>query len=73
METVLGVLIDLELNFENHISNIIRMFCATAQFKKREKHPCRSVTFTISNTPQWVLFTFVQMVPNHGAHQNVVK
>ena len=46
METLLGVLIDLELNFENHISNIIRMFCATAQFKKREKDPCRCVTFS---------------------------
>ena len=43
------------------------------QFKKREKHPWRSVTFsntksntkacnfTKSNTPLWVLFTFFNM------------
>ena len=29
------------------------------QFKKREKHPWRSVTF--SNTPSWMFFTFFKL------------
>ena len=32
------------------------------QFKKREKHPWRSVNFnTKINTPTWVLFTFLKL------------
>ena len=30
------------------------------QFKKREKHPWRIVTFK-SNTPPWVFFTFLKL------------
>ena len=33
----------------------------SAQFKKREKHPWRSDTFTKSNTHLWVLLTFFKM------------
>ena len=31
------------------------------QFKKREKHPCRSVNFSKTNTPPWVFFTFLKL------------
>ena len=46
------------------------------QFKKREKHPCRSVTlvklqteacnFTNSNIPPWVFFMFFRL---HNGYQ----
>ena len=47
------------------ICDALRDLVPWAQFKKREKHPWRSVTFseacnfTKSNTPPWVFFTFL--------------
>ena len=42
---------------------IVEVVCgalvAFAQFKKREKHPWKTVTF--SNTPLWVFFTFFKL------------
>ena len=38
-----------------------------AQFKKREKHPWRSVTF--SKVADQSVFKIVQMVPNRAKHQ----
>ena len=34
------------LNFQFHISDALRDLVAFAQFKKREKHPWRSVNFS---------------------------
>ena len=35
----------------------LRDLVLCAQFKKREKHPWRSVNFSKINTPPWVFFT----------------
>ena len=51
----------------NCICNALRGLVPFVQFKKREKHPRRSVTFskvagfTKSNTPPWVFFTFFKL------------
>ena len=61
------------------------MFCAIwyhfVQFKKREKHPRNSVTyskfqakacnFTKSGTPPWMFFTFLILYKWYQAAQNV--
>ena len=44
----------------------LRDLVPLVQFKKREKHPGRSITFskvagTKSNTPPWVFFTFLKL------------
>ena len=51
------------------ICNALRNSVPFLQFKKREKHPWRSVTcskvagfFTKSNTPPWVFFTFLKFL-----------
>ena len=52
------------LSFSFAASNVcgaLRDLGLGAQFKKREKHPWRSVTFSKSNTPPWVFFTFFKL------------
>ena len=53
-----------------YVCDALRDFLSFEQFKKREKHPWRSVTFskvgvvcsfTKSNTPPWVFFTFLKL------------
>ena len=56
-----------------HIGDALRDLVPSVQFKKREKHPWRSVTFSKvakktllkkfakSNTPPWVFFTFFKL------------
>ena len=45
----------------------LRNLVPSVQFKKREKHPRRSIThegacnFTRINTPPWVFFTFLKL------------
>ena len=45
-----------------NLCDALRNLVPFVQFKKREKHPWRSVilacNFTKSNTPPWVFFTF---------------
>ena len=44
------------------ICDALRDFVPFVQFKKRGKHPWRSVNFsTKSNTPLWVFFTFFKL------------
>ena len=48
------------------------------QFKKREKHPWRSVTFskvtgTKSNTPPWVFFTLLKLYKWYQIAQNTIN
>ena len=44
------------------LCDILRDLVPLVQFKKREKHPWRSLTFsTKSNTPPWVFFTFLKL------------
>ena len=43
------------------ISHALRDFALFVQFKKREKHPWRSVNFSKVNTPPWVFFTFLKL------------
>ena len=47
-------------------SDVLRDLLPILQFKKREKHPLRSITFSKvagykSNTPPWLLFTFFKL------------
>ena len=40
--------------------SVVRDLVSFVQFKECEEHPWRSVTFSNSNTPRWVLFTFLK-------------
>ena len=43
-------------------------------FKKREKHPWSSVTFsTKSNTPSWVLFRFLKLYKRYRIVQRITN
>ena len=53
------------------ICDVLCDFVVFAQFKKREKHPWRSVTFSKSNTPPWVLFTFFKLYKWYQIEQNI--
>ena len=66
------------------ICDALHDFVPFAQFKKREKHPWRSVTFskfagqkpllknfTKSNTPQWVFFTFFKLLKWYQIAQRI--
>ena len=45
-----------------------------ALFKKREKHPWRSVAFsTKSNTPSWVLFRFLKLYKRYRIVQRITN
>ena len=49
-----------------HVYGALRDLVPFVQFKKRKKHPWRSVTFTVcnfnkSNTPPWVFVTFFKL------------
>ena len=47
----------------------LRDLVVFVQFKKREKHPWRSVNFSTKiNTPPWVFFTFLKLLPNRSTH-----
>ena len=47
---------------QKEIYDALRDLAPFVQFKKREKHPCRSVTFrTKSNTPPWLFFAFYKL------------
>ena len=39
------------------ICDILRDLAQFVQYKKREKHPWRNVTFSKGNAPPWVFFT----------------
>ena len=53
-------------------SDALRDLVPFVQFKKREKHPWRSVTFsTKSNTPPWVFFTFFKLYKWYQIAQNI--
>ena len=43
---ILGMVIDNKLNFKFHLKNIFDALVPFVQFKKREKHPWMSVTFS---------------------------
>ena len=43
------------------------------QFKKREKHPWKNVTFTKSNTHLWVLLTFFKMCKWYQTSQRTTR
>ena len=44
------------------ICGTLRNLVPFVQFKKREKHQWKSITFiTKSNTPPWVIFTFFEL------------
>ena len=44
------------------------------QFKKREKHPWRSVNFiTKINTPPWVFFTFFKLYKWYQIPQRIIN
>ena len=58
------------LRFTYFQSDALRNLAPFVQFKKREKHPWKSVTlskvaeacnFTKSNTPPWVFSTFLKL------------
>ena len=57
-----------------NIRDALRDLVPFVQIKKREKHPWRSgifgeasaCKFTKSNSPPWVFFTFLEMVPNRA-------
>ena len=55
-------------------SDVLRDLVPFVQFKKREKHPWRSVTFsTKSNTPSWVFFTFFKLYKWYQIAQNITS
>ena len=54
-----------------HMCGALRDLLAFAQFKKHEKHPWRSVTFTKSNTPPWVFFMFFKLYKWYQIAQNI--
>ena len=48
--------------FEGNRCDALRDLVPSVKFKKREKHLWRSVSFsTKSNTPPWLLFTFLKL------------
>ena len=54
----------------------MRDFVSSIQFKKREKHPWRSVTFSVtvttkSKTPPWMFFTFFKLYKWYEIAQSV--
>ena len=53
----------------------LRNFVPFTQFKKREKHPWKSVTFIKvedkSNTPPWVFFTFFKLYKWYQITQSI--
>ena len=53
------------------IYDVLRDLVPFVRFKKLEKHPYRSVTFTKSNTPPWVFFTFFKLYRWHQITENV--
>ena len=62
------------------ISDILCDLISFVQFKKREKHPWRSVTFSKvagyfikSNTPQWVFFTFFKLYKWYQIAQSITR
>ena len=68
-----------ERYFSNTTWNAVRDLMAFVQFKKREKHPWRNVTFikveccssTKINTPPWVFFTFLKLYKWYQIAQNI--
>ena len=56
--------------------DILRDLVPFVQFKKREKHPWRSVTFSKvavkSNTPPWVFFTFFRLYKWYQIVQRII-
>ena len=64
-------------------SDVLRDLVPFVQFKKREKHPWRSVTFskvaglacnfTKSNTPPWVFFTFLKLCKWYQIAENITS
>ena len=52
--------------------DVLRDVVPFVQFKKREKHPWGSVTFsTKSNTPPWVFFMFFKLCKGYPIAQNI--
>ena len=63
------------LKLENQliICDALRNSVPFLQFKKRENHPWKSVTFNFikSNTPPWVFFTFFKLSKWYQIAQNI--
>ena len=71
----------LNQDMDCYIFAVLCNFVSFVQFKKREKHPWRSVTFskvakavvscnfTKSNTPPWVFFSFSKLYKWHKIAQ----
>ena len=59
------------------ICGALRDLLLFVQFKKREKHPWRSVNFsnnfTKINTPPWVFFTFLKLYRWYQIVQNITN
>ena len=55
------------------ICDVLRDLVPFAQFKKRGKLPWRSVTFTKTNIPLWVFFTFFKLYKWYQIAQNVTS
>ena len=51
----------------------LRNLVPFVQFKKREKHPWRSVTFSkvAGNIPLWVFFKFLKLYKRYQIAQNI--
>ena len=62
--------IKFQLFSNTTIFDALRDLVPFVQFKKREKHPWRSVTFTKSSTPPWVFFTFLKLYKWYQIAQN---
>ena len=55
------------------ICDVLRDLVPFAQFKKHEKLPWKSVTFTKSNIPLWVFFTVFKWYKWYQIAQNVTS
>ena len=54
-----------------YICDVLLDLVPFVQFKKREKHPWRSITFTKSNASPWVLFTFFKLYKWYQIAQHI--
>ena len=69
--------IRLSCNVLKFMCDVLRDLVSFVQFKKREKHPWRSATFskachfTKSNTPLWVFFTIFKLYTWYQITQSI--